>query len=68
MIKYASNGFLATKISFMNELARLCDRLSVDVKEVATGMGLDRRIGPISYKQVLVMEGHVSLRILLHSP
>lgn len=46
MIKYASNAFLATKISFINEIARLCDRLSVDVTEVAKGMGLDKRIGP----------------------
>lgn len=45
MIKYASNGFLATKITFINELARLCDRLAVDVAEVAKGMGMDRRIG-----------------------
>ncbi|HJV44227.1 MAG TPA: UDP-glucose/GDP-mannose dehydrogenase family protein [Bacillota bacterium] len=45
MIKYASNAFLATKISFMNELARLCDRLNVDITEVAKGMGLDQRIG-----------------------
>lgn len=46
MIKYASNAFLATKISFINEIARLCDRLSVNVTEVAAGMGLDKRIGP----------------------
>lgn len=46
MIKYASNAFLATKISFINEIARLCDHLSVDVTEVAKGMGLDKRIGP----------------------
>jgi len=46
MIKYASNAFLATKISFINEIARLCDQLSVDVTEVAKGMGLDKRIGP----------------------
>jgi UDPglucose 6-dehydrogenase len=46
MIKYASNAFLATKISFINEMARLCDRLAVDVSEVAKGMGMDSRIGP----------------------
>jgi len=46
MIKYASNAFLATKISFINEIARLCDQLAVDVTEVAKGMGLDKRIGP----------------------
>ncbi len=45
MIKYASNAFLATKISFINEIARICDRLGADVKEVASGMGYDKRIG-----------------------
>ncbi len=46
MIKYASNAFLATKISFMNELADLCERVGADIKEVAAGMGYDKRIGP----------------------
>ena len=45
MIKYASNAFLATKISFMNELADLCQAVGADVKEVAAGMGYDARIG-----------------------
>ncbi len=45
MIKYASNSFLATKISFINEIAAICERLGADVKEVARGMGLDKRIG-----------------------
>lgn len=45
LIKYASNAFLATKISYMNELSRLSDRLDVDIREVAKGMGLDLRIG-----------------------
>jgi len=45
MIKYASNAFLAAKISYMNELARLCDLLGVNVNDVAAGMGLDERIG-----------------------
>src|SRR5512139_3385807 len=45
MIKYASNAFLATKISFMNELADLCEAVGADVKEVAAGMGYDARIG-----------------------
>jgi len=46
LIKYASNGFLATKISFINEIARLCEALGADVETVARGMGLDNRIGP----------------------
>ncbi|MBN2148170.1 MAG: UDP-glucose/GDP-mannose dehydrogenase family protein [Anaerolineales bacterium] len=45
MIKYASNAFLATKISFINELANICEALGADVKEVAAGMGYDARIG-----------------------
>jgi len=45
MIKYASNAFLATKISFINEIATICEALGADVKEVAYGMGLDKRIG-----------------------
>jgi len=46
MIKYASNAFLATKISFINEIANICEALGADVKEVAAGMGADKRIGP----------------------
>jgi len=45
MIKYASNAFLATKISFINEIANICEKVNADVTEVARGMGLDRRIG-----------------------
>src|SRR4029453_12821602 len=45
MIKYASNAFLATKISFINEMALLCEAVGADVHEVARGMGLDNRIG-----------------------
>jgi UDPglucose 6-dehydrogenase len=45
MVKYASNAFLATKISFINEIASLCDRVQADVVEVARGVGLDSRIG-----------------------
>jgi len=47
MIKYASNAFLATKISFINEIANICEALGADVKEVAVGMGYDKRIGPM---------------------
>ncbi len=45
MIKYAANAFLATKITFINEIAGLCERVNADVKEVARGIGLDGRIG-----------------------
>ncbi len=46
MIKYASNAFLATKISFINEMAAICEQVDADVEQVATGMGFDQRIGP----------------------
>jgi UDPglucose 6-dehydrogenase len=46
MIKYASNAFLATKISFINEIANVCEQVGADVRTVARGMGLDHRIGP----------------------
>ncbi|HSL23510.1 MAG TPA: UDP-glucose/GDP-mannose dehydrogenase family protein [Vicinamibacterales bacterium] len=46
LIKYASNAFLAVKISFVNEIANLCDQVGADVHGVAKGMGLDKRIGP----------------------
>jgi UDPglucose 6-dehydrogenase len=46
MIKYASNAFLATRISFINEIANMCEALGADVNEVARGMGYDKRIGP----------------------
>jgi UDPglucose 6-dehydrogenase len=46
LIKYASNSFLATKISFINEMANLCERVGADVHMVAKGMGFDQRIGP----------------------
>ncbi len=45
MIKYASNAFLATRISYINEIANICDSLGADVREVARGMGMDKRIG-----------------------
>ncbi len=46
LIKYASNAFLATKISYVNEISRLCEKVRADVQDVAKGMGLDPRIGP----------------------
>lgn len=46
LIKYASNAFLATKISFINEISRLCEKLNANVKDVARGMGMDGRISP----------------------
>ena len=45
LIKYASNAFLATKISYINELANLCEKTDVDIKDISIGMGLDERIG-----------------------
>jgi UDPglucose 6-dehydrogenase len=45
LIKYASNAFLATKISFINELANLCEKIGINTEDVAIGMGLDKRIG-----------------------
>ena len=45
LIKYASNAFLATKITFINELANLCEKLDVNVEDISIGMGLDKRIG-----------------------
>ncbi|MGJ7910725.1 UDP-glucose dehydrogenase family protein [Neobacillus sp. LXY-1] len=46
MIKYASNSFLAMKISYINELAKLCDELEINVNDVSKGIGMDQRIGP----------------------
>ena len=45
LIKYASNAFLATKISFINELANLCEKVDINAEDIAMGMGLDKRIG-----------------------
>jgi len=45
LIKYASNAFLATKITFINELSNLCEKLSVNIEDISIGMGLDKRIG-----------------------
>ena len=52
MIKLASNAFLATKISFINEIANVCDEVGADVVEVSRGMGLDARIGSSSCRRV----------------
>jgi UDPglucose 6-dehydrogenase len=46
LIKHASNSFLASKISFINAISRICEKVGADVKEVAEGMGMDKRIGP----------------------
>jgi UDPglucose 6-dehydrogenase len=46
LIKYATNSFLATKITFINEIADLCEKVGADVQDVAHGLGLDRRVGP----------------------
>ena len=46
LIKYASNAFLATKISYINEISNLCEKVGVTVEDIAIGMGLDQRIGP----------------------
>ncbi|MDA9082016.1 nucleotide sugar dehydrogenase, partial [Candidatus Pelagibacter sp.] len=45
LIKYSSNAFLATKITFINEIANLCEKINVNIEDIAIGMGLDKRIG-----------------------
>ena len=46
MVKYASNALLVTKISFINEMAALCEQVGGHIEDVATGVGLDPRLGP----------------------
>ena len=64
MIKYASNAFLATKISFVNAIANLCEAVNADVREVVLGMGYDPRIGfeflhpGPGYGGLVLPEGH----------
>jgi len=58
MIKYASNTFLATKISFINEIANICETVGADIDDVARGMGLDARIGPAFLQAGLGYGGH----------
>lgn len=68
MIKYASNAFLATKISFINEIANICEALGADVKEVAAGMGYDERIGPYFWMLAWDMAVPVSPKTCLPLP
>ena len=58
MVKYASNTFLATKISFINEIANICETVGADIDDVARGMGLDPRIGPAFLQAGLGYGGH----------
>jgi UDPglucose 6-dehydrogenase len=58
MIKYASNTFLATKVSFINEIANICETVGANIDDVARGMGLDPRIGPAFLQAGLGYGGH----------
>jgi hypothetical protein len=63
LTKYAANAFLATKISFINEFANLCEEIGADVHDIARGIGLDRRIGRSSctrarLRRLVLPEGH----------
>ena len=62
MVKYASNAFLATKISFINEIANVCEEVGADVAVVAKGMGLDARIGPAFLRAGIGFGGAASPR------
>ncbi len=69
-IKYAANAFLATKISFINQMAGLCERIGADVDEIARGIGLDDRIGPKFLRAGIGWGGSCfgkDLRALIHS-
>ena len=66
LIKYASNAFLATKISFINEISSLCESVNADVHAIAKGMGMDARIGRSFCIQGQVMGALVSQRIPRH--
>lgn len=63
MIKYAANAFLATKISFINDIANICERVGADVSKVADGVGLDSRIGRKFLKAGIDSAVHVFQRI-----
>lgn len=70
MIKYASNAFLATKISYINEIANLCETVGADVRDVAKGMGLDKRIGEAFLKPGIGYGGSCfpkDVKALLHT-
>ena len=69
-IKYAANAFLATKISFINQMAGLCERIGADVDEIARGIGLDDRIGPKFLRAGIGWGGSCfgkDIRALIHS-
>ncbi len=68
MIKYAANAFLATKITFINEIAALCERVGADVKAVTKGMGMDGRMEQVPARRPPVMAARVSPRIPARSP
>jgi UDPglucose 6-dehydrogenase len=63
LIKYAANAFLATKITFINEMADLCEKVGADVQDVSRGIGLDNRIGASSSTPAPAMAGAASPRI-----
>ncbi|WP_255343634.1 nucleotide sugar dehydrogenase [Geomicrobium sp. JCM 19039] len=66
MIKYAANSFLATKISFINEMANISEHLGANIDDVVRGIGSDRRISLISSMPVLVTEVHVFQKMFVH--